>query len=143
MPRTPGVAMLNFDINVYGNTVLFGPSERPESAALRRMLVQTCASEEIPCVAFPLMPPGDDRPFVKAGVPTISIGVLPAIEAHQVWLMMNAGSKGGLAPGAMPAILQTIHTADDTVDKVDEAAMAMMLRFATSLVRSVVRGRGQ
>jgi Zn-dependent M28 family amino/carboxypeptidase len=137
------VAMLNFDINAYGNTVLFGPSERPESAALRQTLVQTCAGEGIACVASPQMPPGDDRPFVKAGVPTLSIAVLPAIEAHQVWLMMNAGAKAGLAPGTMPAILQTIHTAEDTLDKVDDAAMTMMLRFAASLVRGIIRGRGR
>src|SRR4029077_9505641 len=58
-------AMLNFDINAYGNTIVFGPSERTDNAALRRALVRTCAAEDVPCVPFPQMPPGDDRSFVK------------------------------------------------------------------------------
>ena len=93
------VAMLNLDINAYGNTVVFGPSERPDNAALRRAFVQTCAAEDIACVGFPQMPPGDDRSFVKAGIPTISLGIVPAVEAHQLWLMMNAGPNAGLAQG--------------------------------------------
>jgi Zn-dependent M28 family amino/carboxypeptidase len=132
-------AMLNFDINASGNTVVFGPSERKENAGLRRTLVQTCAAEEAACVGFPQMPPGDDRPFVKAGVPSVSIGTVAAIEAHQLWLIMNAGPNAGLAPGTAPATLRTIHTAEDTIEKVNEETMARMLRFALSLVRSVAR----
>ncbi len=133
------VAMLNFDINANGNTVVFGPSERPDNAALRRAVVQTCAAEDVACAGFPQMPPGDDRSFVKAGIPTISLGVVPAIEAHQLWLMMNAGPNAGLAQGTVPVILRTIHTAEDTSAKVDADSMARMLRFALSLVRSVAR----
>lgn len=133
------VAMLNFDINAYGNTIVFGPSERLENASLRRTFLQTCAAEEVACVGFPQMPPGDDRSFVKAGVPTISVAILPAIEVHQLWLIMNAGPNGGLAQDTRPPVLRTIHTAEDTPDKADEASMARMLRFATALVRSVAR----
>jgi len=113
-------AMLNFDINAYGSTILFGPSERPDNAALRRAFLQTCAVEGATCVGLPQMPPGDDRSFVKAGIPTVSIAMVGAIEAHQVWLMMNAGKETGLAEGTVPAILRTIHTASDTPDKADE-----------------------
>ncbi len=133
------VAMFNLDINAYGNTMLFGPSEAPENAGLRRTFVQTCAAEDIACVGLPRMPPGDDLSFVKAGIPTISLGVVSAVEAHQVWLMMNGGANSGLAPGTTPAILRTIHTPEDTSAKVDPQTMARVLRFALSLVRSVVR----
>jgi Peptidase family M28 len=130
-------AMLNFDINAYGNTIVFGPSGRKDNAALRRTLGQTCAVEDIDCIGFAQMPPGDDRSFVQAGIPAISIAILPAIEAHQLWLMMNAGANAGLAQGTSPAILRTIHTPEDTPDKVNEEAMNVMLRFAASLVKSV------
>jgi Zn-dependent M28 family amino/carboxypeptidase len=132
-------AMLNFDINAFGNTIVYGPSELRENAALRRTFVETCAAEEVACVGFPQMPPGDDRPFVKAGIPTISLGIIPAVEAHQLWLMMNAGPNAGLAPGTTPAILRTIHTPGDTVEKLSEETMGRMHRFALALVRSVVR----
>jgi hypothetical protein len=85
------------------------------------------------------MPPGDDRSFVKAGIPTISIGIVPAVEAHQLWLMMNAGPNSGLAPGLAPPILKTIHTPDDTPEKLSEETMLRMQRFALSLVRTVGR----
>jgi Zn-dependent M28 family amino/carboxypeptidase len=130
-------AMLNFDINAYGDTVLFGPSERPDNAVLRRTLADTCAAEDASCIGFPQMPPGDDRSFVKAGVPTISLAILPATEAHQLWLMMNAGAESGLAPDTAPVILRTIHSVEDTPDKINEEHMASMLRFALALARRV------
>ena len=92
-------AMLNFDINAYGNTIVFGPSELKENAALRRKFVETCAAEDIACAAFAQMPPGDDRSFVKAGIPTISVGIISAVEVHQLWLMMHAGASSGPGTG--------------------------------------------
>ena len=133
------VAMLNFDINAYGDTILFGPSEPAEGAALRKVLAETCAAELRDCIAFPEMPPGDDRSFVSAQVPALSIAVLPAVEAHQVWLLMNGGQNSGLPPGQAPAILRTIHTLEDTAAKVDGESTLKMLRFAQALVRAVIR----
>ncbi len=131
-------AMLNFDINAYGDTILYGPA-LSENAALRRTLVETCAAEEVACVGFAQMPPGDDRSFVKAGIPAISVGIVPAVEAHQLWLMMNAGPNSGLAQGVAPPILKTIHTPDDTPDKLSEETMSRMQRFAVALVARVAR----
>jgi hypothetical protein len=129
--------MLNFDVNGYGNTILFGPSERQESMDLRRTFIETCGLEGTACIGFPQMPPGDDRSFVNAKIPTLSIGILPAIEAHQVWLLMNAGAKSGLAKETTPPIFETIHTAADTPEKVSEETMVLMLRFTTSLIRAL------
>ena len=133
-------AMLNFDINAYGDTIMFGPADRPDSAALRRAVVQTCAAEDIPCVGFAQMPPSDDRSFVRAGVPAISVAIVPAVDAHQLWLMMNARADSGLAQGMTPSILRMIHSPEDTPDKLDEEAMRRVQRFAVSLVRSIARG---
>jgi hypothetical protein len=132
-------AMLNFDINAYGNTIVFGPSELKENAALRRKFVEICAAEDIACVGFAQMPPGDDRSFVNAGIPTISVGIIPAVEVHQLWLMMHAGASAGLAQGTVPSIMRTIHTPEDTPDKLSEETILRMQRFALSLVRSVAR----
>jgi aminopeptidase S len=131
-------AMLNFDINAYGN-IVFGPSELPGNAALRRTFVQTCAAEDVACVGVAQMPPGDHRSFVKAGIPTISVGSVSAIEAHHVWLMMNAGANSGLAQGTVPPIMRTIHTPEDTPDKLSEETMSRLQRFALSLLRTVAR----
>jgi hypothetical protein len=130
-------AMLNFDINAYGDTTLFGPSERQENAGLKRTLLTTCAAEAVDCVAFPQMPPGDDRVFTERGIPTLSLAMLPAIELHQLWLMMNAGPDAGLARETVPGIIRTIHTPDDTIDKVDGKSVARALRLATALVKAL------
>jgi Zn-dependent M28 family amino/carboxypeptidase len=134
-------AMLNFDVNAYGDTILYGPSRREEGAALRRTLVETCAAEARDCLPFPQMPPGDDRPFAKAAIPTLSLAILPAVEAHQVWLLVNGGQTSGLAPGFVPEVLRTIHTPDDTPAKLDGESMLRMFRFTLALVRNV-RGKG-
>lgn len=128
-------AMLNFDINGYGDTVLFGP-RLPRNQAVRDALARTCLDLRRECVSFPQMPPGDDRSFTKADVPTVSIGVLPAAEAHQVWLLMS-GKESGLAQGFAPPIMRTIHTAEDTPAKLQAESMTQILQFATALVHAV------
>jgi hypothetical protein len=133
------VAMLNFDINAYGDTILFGPSERDDNLTLRRSLLQTCAAQDIGCLRFAQMPPGDDRSFVAAGVPTLSIGMLPAVEAHQLWLMINGGADSGLAQGVVPDVIKTIHTSADTSAKVNGEAMNRALRFVHALVTAVAQ----
>jgi hypothetical protein len=127
-------AMLNYDINGYGDTVVFGPPTGGSDARLTRLLLETCAAEGIDCVRFDGMPPGDDRSFGRAKIPTLSIAILPATEVHQLWLMLHAKSAG-LAPGFQPPIFHTIHTADDVPDKLDAAGTAKAHRLAVALVR--------
>jgi len=129
-------AMLNYDINGYGNTVLFGPPAGGADPRLTRIMLETCAAESIDCLRFDGMPPGDDRPFGARKIPTLSMAILPAAEAHQLWLLLHA--KGaGFAPGFAPAIFGTIHTPGDVPDKLDANGMAMAGRLATALIRRV------
>lgn len=130
-------AMLNFDVNAYGDSVLYGPSGHERNAGLRRALLETCADLLRDCLAFPQMPPGDDRSFEAAGIPALSLATLPAAEAHQVWLMVNSGKESGLAPGFAPGVLRTIHTQADVPDRIDAHSMAQTLEFAAALVRRV------
>jgi peptidase M28-like protein len=134
-------AMLNFDINAYGDTVAFGPPAGGGSARLQRAAVQACAIEAIDCVRFPGLPPGDDRSFGKAGIPALSIALLPAVEVHQLWLLMHGGPQSGLAEGTKPAIMQTIHTPDDVLAKVDGASIARSQRLALALLRQLAAAR--
>jgi Zn-dependent M28 family amino/carboxypeptidase len=130
-------AMLNLDINAYGDTILFAAPPEVDDAWLRRTIVHTCADQSIDCVRFASLPESDDRSFGKAGIPTLSIAMLPALEAHQFWLFQNGDSASGLARGFVPAVWRTIHTTNDVVDKVDGASMARMHRFALALVRQL------
>jgi len=49
----------------------------------------------------------------------VSIGFLPRLQAHQLWLFLNGGKDSGLQEGWTPAILKIVHTPEDTLDKVD------------------------
>lgn len=126
-------AMLNYDINAYGDTVVFSEAPGGESPELRRAMLEACAAERVDCLRFPQMPNSDDRTFGRAKIPTLSVAMLPAAEAHQLWLMLNT-KESGLAPGFAPPIFRTIHTADDVVAKVDGASMATVQRLARALV---------
>jgi Zn-dependent M28 family amino/carboxypeptidase len=134
--RTERIAgMLNFDVNGYGDTVLFGP-EQPRNERFREALRRSCVEQRRECVSFPQMPPGDDRSFSKADVPSVSIASLPAVEVHQLWLLMNT-TESGLAPGHLPAILKTIHTPEDTLAKLNPDTLTRMMALAISLVRNI------
>jgi hypothetical protein len=50
---------------------------------------------------------------------------------------MNAGPDAGLAKETVPGIIRTIHTPDDTIDKVDGKSVAQALRLATALVKAL------
>jgi Zn-dependent M28 family amino/carboxypeptidase len=130
-------AMINLDINASGDTMLFGPSAAKEAVALRRQVLETCAAETIDCVAFPQMPPGDDRSFSSKGIPTVSLALVPAIEAHQLWLLVNGNVGPDVAKVLTPPTLATIHTPEDTIAKVTEDGMARVLRFTAALLKTI------
>jgi hypothetical protein len=129
-------AMLNYDINGYGDTVLFGSPQGGADPRLGRAMLEACAGESVDCLRFNAMPPGDDRSFGARKIPTLSIAILPATEAHQLWLLLHA--KGaGLEKGFAPPVFTTIHTPGDVPDKLDGAAMATAGRLAQALIRRV------
>lgn len=127
--------MLNFDINAYGDTMLYAPTASAASQPLRAAIEHTCTDLGIDCVRFAQLPSSDDCPFTRAGVPTASFATLPAPEAHHLWLTLNAGRGSPLAPGTPPPIMGTIHSTLDTVDKVDPATVARGAEFAAALIR--------
>jgi hypothetical protein len=129
-------AVLNFDVNAYGDTILFGPPAGGENDQMRRTMMETCAAQQIDCIRLAPMPPGDDRPFGQARIPTLSIAILPAAEAHQLWLMMSVPGRAG-QPANIPAVMTTIHTPNDVVARVDGAAIARMYTFTWALVQAL------
>jgi Zn-dependent M28 family amino/carboxypeptidase len=131
--------MLNFDINAYGDTILYAPSPAPAGAPLRAAIEHTCADLAIDCLRFSQLPPSDDRPFTRAGVPAASFATLPVAEAHHLWLSLNTPRGSALAPATPPPIMGSIHTPSDTLDKVDGATVIKGAQFAAALVRQLAR----
>jgi hypothetical protein len=134
--QAPGrvAAMVNVDIAAYGSTLVHGPSAHEGNAHVYRGFRLVCAVHLLPCLEFPAYPSSDDRSFQAAGIPNISLGIVGAAEAHQMWLLLNAGPEAGLAPGFLPPTLRIIHTAGDTLAHVEAEAMTRMHDAVVALV---------
>ncbi len=123
--RKPGeiAAAINVDVAGFGDTVIYGLGKSEGDARLQEVLGAVCAERRLPCLEFPEFPRGDDRSFHKVGIPAISIGFLPRLQAYQLWLFLNGGKESGLPEGWVPPILKIIHTPEDTLDKVDPGTL--------------------
>jgi Zn-dependent M28 family amino/carboxypeptidase len=126
-------AMVNVDIAAHGDAIVYGPASHNGNTQVYREFRQVCAVHG-PCIEFPAFPRSDDRSFQAAGVPNISIGIAPAVDAHQLWLLLNAGPNAGLREGWVPALMGIIHTPADTLAHVDPAAMQRLHDAVVALV---------
>jgi hypothetical protein len=133
-------AMINVDVAGYGSTVMLGPSSHAGNEAVYAAAALVCAAARFDCLEFPAYPPSDDRSFQRAGIPNISIGVVSPVEARQFWLLLNGGAGSGLADGFVPPIARTLHTPQDTVDRVEPAALALAHDMVVALVRLLGAG---
>ena len=118
-------AVVNSDVAGYGDTMMYGQNNGPQSAFVTRAVQELCAERAMQCVGFPVYPPSDDRAFSAAGAPVVSLGFQDQIGAHQMWLAFNGGEANGLAEGFVPQVFRLIHSAEDTMDKVDPATVAL------------------
>ncbi|MGZ9114799.1 MAG: M28 family metallopeptidase, partial [Brevundimonas sp.] len=98
-------AVVNSDVAGYGDTLMYGLNNGPQSAGLVRAVREVCAERALSCVGYPVYPPSDDRAFSGAGlgggpapsdvVPTVSLGFQDHVGAHQMWLAFNGGETNG------------------------------------------------
>ena len=134
MDRGRVAAMVNLDISGYGDAVFAGPSAAEGNAALYDALRRVCSRDRLTCVESAAFPASDDRSFQAAGMPNVSLAILPRLEAHQMWLLLNGGRDAGLAAGFRPEILRTIHTTEDRASRLDAAAMTLAHDVAMALI---------
>ena len=134
MDRAAVAAMVNLDIAGYGDTVFAGPSADPGNAAVYDALRRVCARDRRTCIESAAFPQSDDRSFQAAGTPNVSLGIVPRIEVHQMWLLLNGGRGSGLAADFRPGIMRVIHTAEDRASRLDAAAMTLAHDVVAALV---------
>lgn len=132
-------AVINLDVNAYGETLMYGENVGEQSAFLLAAMRTQCAERAVDCMAFPVYPPSDDRVFSAAGVPVISIGSQDAVGAHQMWLAFNGGHGTGLAEGFVPPVFQRIHSAQDTMEWVEGDDILGTALFVADLALRLAR----
>ena len=140
-------AVVNSDVAGYGDTMMYGQNNGPQSAFMTRAVQELCAERAMQCVGFPIYPPSDDRAFSGAGrpagappaavVPTLSLGFQDEVGAHQMWLAFNGGEAPGLAEGFVPRVFQLIHSADDTMEQIDPATVRTAGEVYAALVEKL------
>ncbi|SFS38448.1 M28 family metallopeptidase [Brevundimonas viscosa] len=139
-------AVVNSDVAAYGDTLMYGLNNGAQSAGVTRAVREVCAERAMHCVGFPVYPPSDDRAFSGAGlaeageagatdrVPTVSLGFQDHVGAHQMWLAFNGGEANGLAEGFVPQVFRLIHSAGDTMERVDPATVRLAAETYAAVV---------
>jgi len=128
-------AAVNLDVNGYGDTVFYGPSSATGNGELYEVMRENCVREDLPCMEFPLYPASDYRSFQVAGIPNISLSVLPGAEAGDLFRFLNG--PAGERPSDTPAILERIHSPLDTSALVEAEALELGLRSLTRYLESL------
>ena len=132
-------AMVNVDVVVSDGILMYGPTSHDGNEAVYRSLRIACATSGTQCMDFPRYPPSDDRAFQAAGIPNVSIGMNGTTEAHQMWLVLNAGAESGLREGFSPEVFQVIHTSRDSIERANEPAMKRLHDVVVALVLELDR----
>ncbi|MCS6624530.1 M28 family metallopeptidase [Roseibacterium beibuensis] len=145
-------AVVNSDVAGYGDTMMYGLNNGAQSAGVTRAVREVCAERAMNCVGFPVYPPSDDRAFSGTGlaeagqagsidrVPTVSVGFQDHVGAHQMWLAFNGGETNGLAEGFVPQVFQLIHSAEDTMERIDPATVKLAGETYAALVERLDAG---
>ncbi len=131
-------AVINFDINGYGDTAFYATPKDEQLAAAVRVACFAAAQD---CLPFPNYPPSDHLAFRKIGVAETSISILPMREAMQLWLLLNAGQTSGLPDGFAPRVLSLIHTTEDNMSAIEPQAIERAARLAVELVKAADSNR--
>lgn len=130
-------AAVIFDVNAYGDTVMFGGMKSDTRGQVRASMNAVCARRMLDCMRFDTYPPSDDIPFADAGIPVVSVGQQPAADAHQMWLLMHKGPRSGLAQGVLPSVFTLIHTPGDVMGAVEPAAVNRAFEMAFDLIQDL------
>lgn len=129
------VAMINLDICGVGDTLLIAPSLDMKQSELRQSLLKAnqlgfCSSRLVDA-----LPPGDDLSFAHAGVPTLSVGILPSEDVEPLIEAVKAWHQGQM-PATMPKIVETFHNGcRDSIETIEASAMQKVLRWLESILK--------
>jgi hypothetical protein len=133
MDKDRVVAMVNLDVNGYGDTVFYGQTAHGHGH-LYEALARACGYLAHACIDFPQYPFSDHLAFQRGGIPNLSLSVLPRAEVHQLWLMMNAREHSGLQEGFLAGVLRTIHTRGDVFARIEPSAMLLAYNTLMALI---------
>jgi len=129
-------AVVNFDINAYGDTPFHALSPRPEDAFLNAAATAGCKAVSEACRPMAFYPPSDHQAFWLRYVPAISFSRLPANEVDELDAFMQESRKASLNQLPPPRILGLIHTPQDKMAAVEPKSVEWTARLAVAVARA-------
>jgi aminopeptidase S len=125
---------INFDVFGYGDT-LWAMSPLDDSPPAKAFQ-QAGRETKFPLRVTRDYPPSDHLSFSHAGVESLSLSLLPAGEIDGI-LASLTGAHAPAPPAETPRVMKIIHSAEDTLEKIDSAAMARALPTVLAAVRGL------
>ena len=126
-------AMVNLDICGVGDTILVAPRANLESGLLQSIVPLTVQDGAPPIQVMERLPRGDETSFNQAGIPSVTVGVVPWEDVELVEAFINAEQGQQLA--RTPSVAETIHNGcRDSIDAVQETALQTVRRWLLQLV---------
>jgi aminopeptidase S len=130
--RTPlPHTFLNFDVFGYGESFWMGALD--DGASLPAALREAGTDSGMEVVIDSLYPPSDHLAFRGTRTASYSLSLLASEELHDVLTRFRARNMN--AGGPPPRVFQILHTAEDTLDKLDSAAVARGVEVVEQAIR--------
>lgn len=128
------LAMINLDICGEGDTILCAPRKHVEAGPLSLPLRAVEQTDRFRIRAVDLLPPGDDLSFERAGLPNVSVCILPAEDVEPLLTLIDDLSNHR-QPGVLPKVVETMHSGPrDAVTTVQESAMQIILQWVEAVL---------
>ena len=128
------LAMINLDICGVGDTLVVAPSLEVQDSLVSQPLRKANRLAGCSYRMVDALPAGDNLPFEEVGVPTLSVGMLPAEDVEPLLAAIDAGHRGQ-TPAPMPTIVETFHNGcRDAIATIEAPAMEAVLRWLESLL---------
>lgn len=112
------IAYFNLDVCGTGDTIFFGPGYGGEANPALQAVRRVVKEKNIPYAESSPFPPGDDRSFQAAGIPNVSVAIVPKNDAVLLSKMMKDQPIE-----EMPQVLKVMDTPEDKSKFLTEEAM--------------------
>ena len=123
------VGFLNLDIFGYGDA--FWMMSQQSDSTFASSFVEACRDTDFPIEVSDLKhyPPSDHIPFAKAGIPTLALALIDRPEIDDVKAILDGNRS------SIPPILQTIHTPNDQLGKIDAGECVHAIPIVEDAIR--------
>jgi Peptidase family M28 len=128
------LAVINLDVCGEGDTILYAPRPHIEAGPLSSPVRAVEQSGRFHSRTVDFLPDGDDLSFQQAGLPNISVCILPKDEVELFITAMDT-MRDHRPLEIIPKVVETFHNGPrDQIGTVQESAMQTVLRWVQAIL---------